>query len=238
MPPLGLFAQNDRPHGWEFASCGRCNQGTRGADAVAQFMAKIEAITEENWKVRSISQLYGSLRVHAPGVLEEIFGQTAWSDRLVRRNGLLFKSKSARINGPLTKRYLDLFSAKAAMASFREFTGRPIEMQSLIYTEWFLNGGMSREIYQNMTSILPSFTQLKQGRKESGKQFSLRYNTNEKDVVAALLSFHSSLHIMVIATDNPELIDGLSHTISKIQREHRPSINLTKAGLPELDEGA
>ncbi len=236
MPPRGLFQGSDRPGGWEFACCERCNQGTRGADAVAQFMSKLEVITEEDWKFKDVLKLRSVIRKHAPEVLEELFDQSDWKDALVRRNGLLFPTKAARVDGPETKKNLDLFSAKIAMATFRTFTGRPLDMCGVIYTQWFLNAGMSPEIYQNVVSIMPGYEQLKQGKKISGKQFSLRYNTNEKNIVAALLSFHNSMHITVIATDSIEFTGHIFDACSRIHREPRPGFNLTRPGLPQLDE--
>ncbi len=235
MPPIGLFENKDRPDGWAFGCCERCNKGTRGADALAQFVAKMEVITEDEWKVASMLKVRAAVDKYAPGVMEELFGRGQWNDTLVRRDGSLYRSKSVRADGPLTKKNLDLFSAKAAMAAFRNFTGRPLEMQSLIYTEWFLNGGLSSQIFENLVGIMPGFAQLTQGKKVSGKQFSLRYNTNREDIVAALLSFHDSLHILVIATDNPIFSEHLAETFSKIPRMVQPTINSTRAGLSEID---
>jgi hypothetical protein len=41
MPPVGMFRGKQRPGAMEFPSCKMCNEGTRGADAVAQFMARL-----------------------------------------------------------------------------------------------------------------------------------------------------------------------------------------------------
>ena len=235
MPPRGMFANKDRPSGWEFACCERCNKGTRGADALAIFMAQTEAITEDNWKLPNIIKLRGAIASHAPGVLDELFGMSKWDDSFINHNGILRPIKVGRVNGPLTTNYLNIFSAKAAMAAFMHFTKRPMELDGIIYTEWFLNGGMSEDTYKHIISIMPNHTQLSQGQKKSGKQFHVRYNTNNKNIVAAIMSFHNSLFVTIIATDGSEFIEPLGEVFKKIPRDSRPTINLTRPGLSELD---
>lgn len=235
MPPTALFENKDRPPGWVFACCKRCNQGTRGTDAVVQFFSRIEPVSQEKWKLATNLRVIGAIKKYAPGVMDELFGETRWASTLFNKNGLLYRSKVTRANGPAMKWHLNLFAAKAAMAAFHEFTGRPIRMDGLIYTEWFLNAGMSQETHDVMISVMPGCAQLKQGKKTSGKQFNVKYNTNGTDIVAALLSFHESFHITIIATDNPELSQPLSETFADMPRDARPTIQLTRPGLPELD---
>ncbi len=235
MPPRGLFKDKDRPSGWEFACCNRCNEGTRGADAVAQFVSKIEAISENSWKQESLLKLKSALQIHAPSVFHEILKADTWTDALVNRRGLLHPVKSVRLNGPETKRYLDIFAAKIAMAAFHTYTKRPLNMDSIIYTQWYLNGGIQQKEYDHVVSIMPHYAELKQGIKSSGRQFSLKYNTNNNDIVAAMFSFHESLHITIIATDSPELRDPLKDLFLSIPHFEGSTINLTKAGLHEID---
>ncbi len=97
MPPRGMFANKDRPSGWEFACCERCNKGTRGADALAIFMAQTEAITEDNWKLPNIIKLRGAIASHAPGVLNELFGMSKWDDSFINHNGIIRPIKVGRV---------------------------------------------------------------------------------------------------------------------------------------------
>lgn len=235
MPPRGLFANKDRPSGWEFPCCNRCNEGTRGADAVALFVSKFEAISEQTWKRDSLVKLRSVLQLHAPGVYKEIFSPQTWTNDFVKRHGILHKVKSVRMNGVVTKFHLDLFSAKIAMAAFFNFTKRPLNMDSIIYTQWYLNGGLRQSDYDNIVSIMPLHAQLEQGIKKSGSQFSLRYNTNNKDIVAAMFSLHESLHITVIATDSDELRDPLRELFLTIPNGDGNTLNLTQAGLHEIN---
>lgn len=234
MPPRSFFKNKDRPSGWEFACCERCNKGSRGADAVAQFMASMEPVTREQWKVESATRQLNAMSDFAPGVIEEIFGRNAWRNTRVNSRGIIVPAKLLTVDGPITRKNLDIFSAKAAMAAFHRFTGRPLKEKGFICTEWFLNAGLSSEAYNSIVSIMPGLNRLEQGKKNSGEQFFVRYNTNEKDIVAALLSFHVSLHISVIATDGDEFIGPLNEMFREDRNHTRTVTTLGLAGLEQL----
>lgn len=72
MPPIGVFRERDRPKGWEFASCLRCNNGTRGADAVAQLFSMVEPASDNEWKTKRIQNLLSTIAKLEPDVLDEI----------------------------------------------------------------------------------------------------------------------------------------------------------------------
>lgn len=63
-------------------------------------------------------ELVGKLRLikmHAPGVLEELFGHGKSRDECVRTKGDVLKPmRTAEIDGPLLKAYLSVFSSKVA----------------------------------------------------------------------------------------------------------------------------
>lgn len=235
MPPRGFFKGKDRPSGWEFACCKRCNQGTRGADAVAQLISKFEAITAENWKISDNEKIIDAIDKYAPGVIEEIFSRKSWSEVLVRKNGILYPAISKQINGANTRHHLDLFSAKCAMAAFAQFTGRPVEANGLLYTRWHTNGGMTPERFALETQIMPMFSNLTQGAKNSGTQFHCRYNTNLKDLVAGLFALHNSLFISFVATDGSEFIEPLREILSKFGPGEHLVAQITTPGLSEID---
>ncbi len=233
MPPRNMF-QSFRPSGWEFACCYACNQGTKGADALAGMMAHIEAISENEWKVDRARKLLRSADTNIPGLHDEIFGNYA-KNSYVSHEGLLRPVKEFRANGPLTKKHLNVFSAKLAMATFSHFTKRPIDQSGLIHTEWYLNAGISEETYNHVISIMPSYTQLTQGVQKSGRQFHLRYNTNGSDIVAAMVSFNDSFFVTLIATDNGLFAEPLREIYEKIPKQERPTVNLIRPGLPEIN---
>ena len=234
MPPRNMF-KNVRPNGWVFACCNTCNQGSSGADALAGMMAHLEAVADDKWKVDRIRDLLRSAKKRIPGIEHEIFG-TDLEDSYVLHNGLLRPIKKIRANGPLTRKYLNIFSAKLAMAGFSHFTDRPIKQTGLIHTEWYLNGGISEATYRHIISVMPGYAQLVQGVQQSGKQFHLRFNTNKTDIVAAMVSFNDAFFVTFIATDNVEFLQPLRQMFGKISKSDRPTVNLTTPGLPDIEE--
>jgi hypothetical protein len=63
----------------EYAACTACNEGTRGSDAVAAFMARVHPDNgESSWQAEEMLKLISSLDTYAPGVREELseFGKS------------------------------------------------------------------------------------------------------------------------------------------------------------------
>jgi len=236
MPPRGLFRNKDRPSGWEFACCSSCNQETRGSDAVAQLLAFVDPINitepEKSWKLQAMTKVTGAVDAHAPGVLKEIFDYRSWTNSLVRKRGLIHRVRQSQASGIQTKFHLDRFSAKFGMASFRHFTGRELGMNGLIFTQWYLNAGLSQETFTAHLSILPGHHELTQGTKTSGEQFSVWFNTDKKNITAVLGTFHSNLFIQCICTDGEEFIGPLRETLGSMVSAKFPTTNLVSASAP------
>ena len=231
MPPRGLFKDKDRPSGWEFASCRDCNQDTRGADAVAQLFSMIEILGDTDWKLTEIPKVKRAIEKYAPGVIEEL-NRSKDEPFLIRKNNLLRPTVRMSLDGPIIKKYLDIFSLKLAIASFTELCGRNIKFPNFILTEWNLNS-ISQKHIDIITSIMPVYSELKQGRKKSGEQFSFRFNTDEKKISATFFSLHNSLYITCFATDDPDYMSALSRSYSE-GIDHHPTRKITSFGLKEL----
>lgn len=234
MPPIGLFKDRQRPKGWEFASCARCNNGTRGVDAVAQLFAMIEPIYDSLWKIEKVSGLVSSVRQYAPRVLDEINRRSSHREVLLKENGILRPSVLLEADGCATKLHLDLFSEKFAMATFAQLLGRPIEMHGIIFSMWYLNQGMPLQIYHAYLSIMPSFDQLMQGKKVSYGQFSLNFNTESKGLIGAIVMLQNSLSIILFATDDKQYIEPLKSVLSTLVGPNRPTAQLTSPGLDKI----
>lgn len=62
----------------EYAACSACNNGTRGADAVAALMARIHPGNEVgSWQAEEMRKLVSAVDAHAPGVRDEM----SWPDK-------------------------------------------------------------------------------------------------------------------------------------------------------------
>lgn len=209
VPPLVMFRKRKRPDGLTFASCKDCNEGTRGADLVATFISKLDpSAFLGSWQDIENRQQIAILEKRAPGVLDELFG----SDRArpvlqTTPAGIVFPAVQITANGPRTKRYLDVFAAKFAMALYREHIGTALPIDGFVKTIWFLNHGMSKQQLLKMLEKLPQFQTLQQGEHSSHGQFAYAYNTDERSIVMALASFHKGLHVLSIASSD-ERFDG------------------------------
>lgn len=236
MPPRALFRDKDRPSGWEFACCERCNRGSRGADAVAQMLSLVEPLETSDWKSRQFRQLLVAVRRYAPSVSTELFGEASTAKPVwFRRNGLLRKAIQLQARGPATHAHLDVFAAKLAMATFAELIGRPVDMDGILFTQWVLNVGMPEGAFETTLRIFPAFGQLQQGRKTSGTQFQLRYNSDGRSLVGGLVSLHGNLTIMFFATDGPDYVAWFGEHFRELADPNHPGAQLVRPGLPSLE---
>ena len=212
MPPKQMFRANDRPSGMEFASCKACNNGTRAADTVASFVARMNPVGEiSDWEYKEVIGKIRLVEMHAPGVVREIFGHGKSRDEWVRtKGGILKPMRTAEVEGPLLAAYLSVFASKVGMALFREHTGKALPLDGVVFSQWFLNAGLPRRAAEVMLNMLPVFGTLKQGQKQgvkgTGSQFGYRFNSDDDTITAALTAFHSGLYTFTIATSRPDVI--------------------------------
>lgn len=123
---------------------------------------------------------------------------------MVRRNGIIMPMVKISPNGPRFRAYLTVFAAKFGMALYREHVGEALPSQGAVQTNYYLNAGLTQKVADEILSILPTYGSLKQGKFTVPEQFGYRYNTDKVRIVAALASFHTNLHVLVIATSEPE----------------------------------
>lgn len=226
MPPRGLFKDKQRPSGWEFPACSDCNEGSRGADAVAQMLSLIRPFEENGWQSEQMRRLLPSVTKHAPRVYQEIFSKNKANFRWVKNRGLLRDVVEIKADGPSTVAHLDAFAGKMALAVFTELTGRSIELDGTLFTQWYLNAGLSEQAYHAHLSILPGFSKLQQGKKNSDGQFWLHYNADLKSIIAALIVFHGNLSIFAIASDGEPYKQSLVEVLSDMSGANRPGSRL------------
>lgn len=166
-------------------------------------MAHISPVDDDrDWRTSAAQRFVPNLKRKAPGLLSEMLSGETEQRWLWSGNGLLQKSHVINGSGPILKKHMDVFSAKFAMALFYEHMGRPLPLDGLVFTTWFLNGGMTQPVADAMLSIMPIHGELRQGRKTVTDQFAYRYNTDDQEIIAALAGFHGNLHILAIATEN------------------------------------
>ncbi len=207
MPPVSMFRDRDRPTGMVFACCVDCNRGTRAADLVASWIARLDPKPDAPaWKTEEARARLGEIQELAPGVLEEVFSASQQRDIWpATSGGVRYRTKQIIADGPLLKAHLATFSAKFGMALYREHVGSALPLTGGVETWNSLNAGLARQQAEAMLQILPASATLKQGRKTAGDQFVYRLNTDERTIVAALASFHDGLFVFALSTSDPEL---------------------------------
>lgn len=220
MPPIGLFRDRYRLKGMEFGCCEACNVGTKGADIAGSVFALISQYdAPDDWRPAAMTRLLPALDRFAPGVRDEVMlsprqRQWGWTPR-----GLVEPRIAIRAHGPLIKRYLSVFAAKIAMALYREHVGSALPLDGAVYTMHFLNAGLAQDQADSMLSIMPAFGRMEQGRNTSAGQFEYRYNCDNRSLLAALVSFHHNLHVMLIATSDHQTY-GFISKLPNMQTTH------------------
>ncbi|HEX7760116.1 MAG TPA: hypothetical protein VF459_11475 [Caulobacteraceae bacterium] len=210
MPPRAMFRAASRPSGLEFGTCLSCNNGTSAADLVASFAARLIQGNDDptDWHHAEARGKLRMLRKKTPDFLLELF-RPEKSKEIWQRSpgGVLTKAVSVHADGPSTKAYLDVFSAKLGMALYREHVGAPIPMEGGVHSRWFLNAGLAQETADSIMHSMPMFSTLKQGGFEVPGQFGYRYNCDLKSIFAAMVWFHTGLFVFTIAAADPDTYD-------------------------------
>jgi hypothetical protein len=186
----------------EFAACRQCNGGTSAADLVTSFFCRLSWTGEQPILDEALARR-GKLRQIAPGVLEELLRPEKEQEVWLRKSGLLQPYIKINVDGPLTKEYLTVFTAKFGMALYREHVGAALPLTGGVHAQWFLNAGLATETAEKILAKMPMFGTVEQGKFRVPEQFSYRFNCDRKTIVAALASFHSNFHTFVIATSQP-----------------------------------
>lgn len=206
MPPRTMFREKSRPKGLEFACCTDCNNATSAADLVASFLAKMDFGNDlADWKFQENMFQRWALDRKAPGFMEELLHPDKGHNVMLRTRGILSSHVSIKVDGPLSRAYLNVFSAKMAMALYREHVGEALPIDGIAHTMWFTNAGLTNDMAASMLKMLPGQEELKQGTFTSSGQFGYRYNSDGKSIVAALVGLHQGLHIFLIATGTPNV---------------------------------
>lgn len=230
MPPKAMFKDRFRLSGMEFGCCEACNGGTKGADAIASFLALLSPTDDPHneWQLPVILRLLDTSERLAPGFKAELLKQqTTEKGFRANQSGFLEPVTKIVANGPIIKRNMTAFSAKLAMALFREHVGKPLTEGSGVFVRWFLNAGLSEKQALHYLRILPISSELRMGRQTSIKQFRYYYNCDEKSLIMAMIGFHSNLHILVAATSD-------MHTYGETFSKYKEMIFVEFGGLLKI----
>jgi hypothetical protein len=118
------------------------------------------------------------------------------------------------------------------LAGFHHVIGRPAKTDGMLFTMWFANAGMSEKMLIDLCQMLPMFGQLKQGKKTSGSQFSVRYNTNDVDLLGALFAFQENFFVLSFVADGDEFPNRLNEVLRDFDGPNHPTARLS---IPSLE---
>lgn len=202
MPPIQMFQGNLRLSGMEFAGCPACNNGSRGADTVASFVSRLKPFAQaSDWEFDEARRRLSLMKMHAPGVLAELFpDRGSWIEWRRNEAGIAVPTRAAFAGGPRIHAYLTAFASKLGMALFREHVGVPLPLEGKVFSQWYLNSGLSQRTADAILNMLPNHDTLRQGTKNMLGQFEYRFNTDQQTTVGALSRFHRGLYTFTIAT--------------------------------------
>lgn len=205
MPPRGMFRERRRLSGLEFACCQDCNLGTRAADLIAAFMSRLAPTNDvSDWRMAEAYNLIGGIAKLAPDVIREIFGGRQGRKWMRQPSSVIEPVQLIHADGPTLKELMTVFTAKLGMALFREHVGAPLPLEGGVYTQFYFNYGLNRDVADKILAIMPIHQTLIQGRVHANEQFGYRYNCDDKTILAALAGFHGSLHVRAFAMEDPK----------------------------------
>jgi hypothetical protein len=212
MPPICMFPSRDRPSGMEYPACQTCNEGSRAADAAAAFFARLSPTTvTPPLELQEAHKYFRTLMSLAPGFSDEFLREEKSIIVMSKGKDPIFTPKRQLIlDGPIVNGLLRAFSVKVGMALFFEHTGNPLPADGVVYTKHYLNSGLTRNEVKALLPVLPGGGQLKQGKKLSGIYFNYRFNTDEREMLAALVAFNDNFFVRIFALSDPRIAQSLS----------------------------
>lgn len=262
MPPIWFFQKRQRPKGHEFAACENCNVGTKAADLVTGWLARIRPFHGQDSDPlypEAVAKI-GNIDDVAPGLREEIFDNSPFQEQRLLHNGEFHDVVRIEAKGPLLSNYLVTFGAKLGMALYREHVGEALPMTGSVFVQPILNAGLTREAADHLLNILPNTATLRQGKIEASSQFAYAYNSDRRSIILSLVSFHENLHFRILATADPdtyratirdrfvaEVAPGQLHSTRSlesfdppaiVQENARKAMNLKRPILPGLPRPA
>jgi hypothetical protein len=188
----------------EFAACAECNGGTKTADLVASFLARLNQTENTEMGSEALSLAKRIAKV-APGVGREFNDPNKTGRKWVKGpSGILQPVQLVNLDGPLTRGYLIVFAAKLAMAIYREHIGEPVPLDGGVHVTFFLNAGLAQKTGEFFLSKMPVRGTLKQGTFMVPDQFAYAFNTDGKSIIAAMASFNSNLHMLMFGMAAPD----------------------------------
>lgn len=180
-PPVTLFRDKQRPSGYVFPACARCNNGSSQQDQiVAVFaMSTAEAFkrgTADRYWVRRLRGVANNARLALDYV--DFNGGRA----VIDKRGMV-DLYELDTDSRFFSEWLNPWAAKLGCALYFEHSGEVIKRDQSITVRWQTDPRQMQDAYgEAIVNGLPSYKPVKQGSRDFSDQFSYRFavNTNEQ----------------------------------------------------------
>lgn len=194
IPPRVFFLRKDRPRGYEFPACERCNFGSSQQDQVAAMFASISgnAVQSEIYSEQTYSLMRGVAN-NAPEVIQYVETDNSTGVRIDGEEMFFIP-----VDRRLFHYWLNPWAAKQAVGLWSEHTKKFVGANDRILVQWITNAslieeGLPKEAIENLGGV----RLFQSGRRDFSSQFAYRYGIDESFSYGAfLMVFHSSCAVL------------------------------------------
>jgi hypothetical protein len=193
IPARIIFPYRQRPKGLEFATCSRCNDQGRQAEALLAFASRTAGSARPK-AVRDDAHLrnvMSTIETAYPGLLEQMNRGPA----LVRRNGVIVPAGVLNFNLDRVNDAFCMLAAKLALAMYYRIHNRGCPEHSIVNTTWGHSFDKeARSVVDQILFIFPQSIKLTQGSWETDETFFARYGDREGNFFVACV-FHQAIFL-------------------------------------------
>jgi hypothetical protein len=196
MPPIEIFEGRQRPKGLEFPACKACNNGTGHSDLVASMLARTWPDSGAETQRKDMQKIFRAIANNIPALLSEMNTGRAAEKMARNRHNLSEDVHPLRADGPILTHHILTFAAKLGFALHYDSRGTPIPTAGGAQVMWFSNiQAMNGQIPEELFSLLPSPSTLRQGAKSAADQFKYSYAIGERDHMLYFASFNKGFAV-------------------------------------------
>ena len=198
-PPICLFRNNQRPKGYEFPACKRCNIGSSQMDQIAAFFALCQGdVFQDGYETRTHELLRG-ISNNCPDALWYLDQFRTDHKIRLQLDGETLESNELTVGRGFRTKFLNPWAAKQACALWFQHTQRPIVECQRIWTAWLPYEAMSdADFIASTQRLLTNGFELKQGKKSFGDQYSYIWQLNG-DMLSGgfLITLHKAVAVLI-----------------------------------------
>lgn len=210
-PPRIMFDGKHRPKGLEFGACKACNDGSREADFIAAFFARMHS-TSDTELAREETRRIITRAAKIPGFAEEVYPEENQSGVLVGLGRAAFSLPSWNFirthPGPLLQSAMQTFGCKLGLALHSAHTGNIVPTAGAVAAFWYSNvDAYSGRLPEEFLRLLGPGRTLQQGNFEVSRQFRVSSITDGQGKVTGHFAvFRESFGVLMFVVTDARLM--------------------------------